>query len=187
MEDGPSSESRYTFTLSENALVEVLKINRDVTIQTHDSAVAEVIITRRAEQQKHLKYHQVVPKATPAGLRIEGKEDRKAYKRGITVEQQVTLRVPRQVNLEVRNIGGSVWIGEVEGPVTIEQVSNSLEMRVAGNAELTAKSIGGGIYISLPTVPETDPQSAAVSMTTRIGSGGVPILINKVSGSVFIR
>lgn len=200
-------ESRQTFQLASNPQVEVLNVNGAVIIQTSDSDLVEVEIVRQATRQKDLKYHRVNIEHAPASLIIQGKEDRAAYKRGINVQQQVKLTIPRQANLLLRGIGGPVLIGELEGPVRIEQVSGSVkigpirrldqsgiqisniggrvEMRFveAVNAELTARAIGGGINLNLPNV-ETYDQDAAVSMSTRIGTGGSPISILKVSGAV---
>lgn len=182
-------ESRQTFPLSANARVKIVNINRDVIIETSASEVAEVEIIRLAKRQRHLKYHPVSVEHSPAGLIIKGKEDQAAYRRGIEVKQHVTLKIPHQASLEVRNIGGSVRLGELYGPLNVEQVSGSLEIRLAENlnADLTAKYIGGGLYINLSNDDRVDPESAAVSVTRRIGTGGIPILISKVSGSVVIR
>ncbi|HKV33666.1 MAG TPA: hypothetical protein VJP89_05080 [Pyrinomonadaceae bacterium] len=72
-----------------------------------------------------------------------------------------------------------------QGGIQISNIGGRVEMRFAEalDAELTAKSIGGGININLPNV-ETYDQDPAVSMSTRIGTGGSPISILKVSGAV---
>lgn len=199
-------EIRQTFQLSANPRVEVMNVNGSVIIQTSDSDLVEVEIVRQAQRQKDLKYHQVSVAHTAGSLIIQGKEDRAAYRRGIHVQQQVKLKIPRHVSLLVKGIGGPVQIDELEGPVKIEQVSGDLratirrmdqggiqisniggrvEMRFSEvfNAELTAKSIGGGINLNLPNV-ETSDQDAALSMSARIGTGGSPISIVKVSGTV---
>lgn len=220
-------ETRQTLQLAPNPRIEVRNVNGQVTIQTSDSDVAEIEIVRRALRPRHLKYHQVSIEHTPASLIIKGQEDRRAYRRGIQVQQQVTLRIPRRVSLVVKGVGGPVQIGEVDGPVTVERVSGQVELGpVAGplavegaagdfsakvrrldesgiqisniggrvemrfaealNAELTAKSIGGGLFINFPNAPALALESA-VSVTARIGAGGSLISIFKVGGTVELR
>jgi DUF4097 and DUF4098 domain-containing protein YvlB len=223
-QEDASEESRQTFQLSANPRVEILNVSGRVRIETSDSNLAEVEIIRVARQQKHLKYHLVSVDYTPASLRIEGKEDRPAYERGIQVEQQVRVKIPRRVDLIIKGVGDSVSVGDIEGPLKAERVSGSLEigeiagpLEVAGaagdlratvtrldqrgirianvsgevelrftnelNAELEAKRIGGGVYVSLPNINTSHPESA-VSMNARIGNGGAPISILKVGGLV---
>jgi len=217
-------ESRQIFQLSANPRVEIFNVSGRVSIETSDSNLAEVEIVRVARQQKDLKYHLVSVEYTPATLRIQGKEDRTAYERGIQVEQQVRVKIPRRVDLVIKGIGDSVSVGDIDGPLKVERVSGSLEigeiagaLDVAGaagdlratvtrldqsgihianisgevelrftkelNAELEAKRIGGGVYVNLPNINMSNPESA-VSMNARIGNGGSPISILKVGGLV---
>lgn len=116
-------ESRQTFQLASSSRVEMLNINGQVTIETSDSNVAEVEIVRLAMRQSDLKYHRVNVEHMTGSLIIRGQEDRAAQERGVHVQQQVKLRIPRQVSLLVKGISGPVQIGELEGSVKVERVS----------------------------------------------------------------
>ena len=186
--DGNGNDSRWTLPLSSTPRVEVMNIPGEVIIETHDSITADVQIIHVAKRWRGSKDNLVAPPdPTATGLLIKGIDNRAAERRGVTVE--VRLRIPRESRLEVRNISGSVRIDELYESLKVEQVSSSLELGLAENlnADLTAKRIGGGLYINLSNGDRVDPDSAAGSVTRRIGAGGIPILISQVSGSVVIR
>lgn len=217
-------ETHQTFQLSSFPRIAVTNVNGRVMIESSDSDMAEVEVVRLARQRKDLKYHLVTIEHTADSLTIQGHEDRAAYGRGIQVEQQVKLKIPRRARLELKAIGGSVQIAELDGPVKVQQVSGALSiaqiagsldvMNVGGdlraavgqldqngihikqvggevelrfaeelNAELEAKSVGGGLYVNLPNVNLSGPESA-ISMSACIGAGGLPISIVKVGGTV---
>lgn len=222
--DEQRDENSQTFQLAGGARVEVLNVSGSVEIETVESGPAEVHVLRTAREAADLQYHQVTVEQTATGLLVRGLEDREAYKRGRQVRQQVKLRLPRDVSLSIRGVGGSVSIGEVDGEVRAERVGGMLEVGLAGgglevtnlgghlragvldvgqggmriskvgghvelhfrrevNADLEVSSLSGRLEVDLPNVTMLGPESP-VRMRARIGSGGAPLTISKVSGNI---
>ena len=131
-------ETHQTFQLSSFPRVAVLNINSRVTIESSDSDTAEVEIVRVARQQNDLKYHPVMIEHTADSLKIQGQENRAAYGRGIQVEQQLKLKIPRHVQLEIEGVGGAVHIGQIDGPLKVRRVSGALTIeQVAGSLDVS--------------------------------------------------
>ncbi|HEY0004855.1 MAG TPA: hypothetical protein VGB17_08585 [Pyrinomonadaceae bacterium] len=226
-EGAPGLEIRQSQQLQPGAQVEVAGINGKVLIETSDTDTAEILIERRARNQKDLDKREIIIEKTPTKLSIRA-EQRKLMGifdwGGNNAGENVTLKLPRKVALTARGVNGAVKIGEVEGalkvhgingrvelaqaldytevggvngPVNIavdrlgerglkiSGVNGSIELRLKEgiNADLQAKGMNGGVRSELPdVVVEKDPERSKFS--ARIGSGGAPIAISGINGSV---
>jgi Putative adhesin len=167
-QEGPRDETHQTFQLAGGARVEVRNVSGHLEIETAEAGTAEVSVVRTARSEGDLKYHQVTVEQTPTGLLVRGLEDREAYKRGRQVQQYVKLRLPRDVSLSIKGVGGGVTIGEVDGEVQAERVGGTLEVSLAG-AGLEVSNVGGHLRAGLP------------------GTGQRGIRISSVGGHVELR
>ncbi len=90
--------------------------------------------------------------------------------------------------LDISGVSGSSFatIAQMqERGVRVNNVSGQVELRfnMQLNADLNATSISGKVYLDVPNVSVRDrPDSSTVR--AQIGSGGSPIIINSVSGSL---
>jgi DUF4097 and DUF4098 domain-containing protein YvlB len=182
--DDGREEARQSFHLSANPRIEVTNVNGQVIIQTSDSAVVEVEIVRQAKRQKDLKYHPVIVEHTPDSVIIQGKEDRAAYKRGIHVEQQVTVKIPRQASLTVKRIGGSLQIDELEGPLKIEQVSGPVRIGpVAGRLAVTGTS--GDLRASVRSLDQIEIRNIGGDVELRFADAlNAELAVKSIGGGV---
>src|ERR1043165_5352089 len=98
-----------TSQLAAGARVEVRGINGTVDIETAAGATAEVHIVRSAHNRDDLNYHKIIVEQTANGLvvRNEKENDHGNHQ----VRHQVTLRLPRQIDLGVSGVNGRVTVG----------------------------------------------------------------------------
>jgi hypothetical protein len=64
-------------------------------------------------------------------------------------------------------------------------VSGSIEIGFKGevNADFTAKSVSGQVYLDVPNVTR-ESEEKSPNVRARIGAGGTPITISSVSGNI---
>ena len=106
----------------------------------------------------------------------------------------------------VNSISGDVRLGQVNGSldvssvsgglnttlvtlspqgIHIRSVSGSIEIGFKGevNADFTAKSVSGQVYLDVPNVTR-ESEEKSPNVRARIGAGGTPIKISSVSGNI---
>ena len=147
-------ETRRSFTLEPGARVEVVRINGAVNIKTADTDTAEVHIVRTANSAADLEYGRINIEVSPSSLEVrgEGRGGRGLWHRlwngGGQVRQEVTLVLPRRVELSAGHVNGSVQIGEVEGPVEVAHVNGRVEVaQSAGRAQVS--HVNGGVRVGV--------------------------------------
>ena len=100
-------------------------------------------------------------------------------------------------NLRVGQVNGSLDVVSISGGVhatlgglstqgiRVKSVSGSVEIGFKSdvNADFTAESVTGQVYIDMPNVIRDD-QTRSSNVRARIGSGGTPITISSVSGNI---
>ncbi|MDT5270097.1 MAG: hypothetical protein QOH49_2283 [Acidobacteriota bacterium] len=152
-------ETRQTFRLDAGARVEVSQINGTVTVTTADTDAAEVHIIRTASSPDDLEYGRINVETSPSSLvvRGEGQGGRGLWHRlwngGGQVRQEVTLVLPRRVELSAEHVNGAVQVGAVEGPVEVSHVNGRVE--VAQSAGHVAVShINGGVKFGISQLGE---------------------------------
>ncbi len=218
-------EMRQTFQLSPGARVEVYNINGAVEIETANVATAEVYIVRSAESKSDLEYRKVIVEQTDSSLAVHGVEDHNHH--NVRVHQRVTLKIPRQVELNLNDINGHAICGEIEGPVHLNDINGKVEVARASdhskindingsvtvtvaslgkeglelsdingrveikfadelNADLDVREVSGGIYSDLPLTMIVEGKVDRSNMRARIGSGGAPISIYDINGSLHL-
>src|ERR1051325_6794732 len=130
-------EINQTFTLDSGARVEVRGVNGTVDIETGNGATAEVHVVRKARNREDLNYHKIFVEQTAGGLVVRGEE--KNHDNGDhQVRHEVTLRLPRQIDLSVSGVNGRATVGAIEGPVAISGVNGAVDVAQAvGYANLS--------------------------------------------------
>jgi hypothetical protein len=143
-------ETRQTFRLEAGARVEVEGINGPVEINTAETDTAEVHILRTASNADALEYNKITVEATASELVVRGESNgghnlwRWLWGGGGHVKQEVTLTLPRRVELSTKGVNGSVTVGEIEGSVEVEGVNGRVEVAQSfGHSEI--KGINGNV------------------------------------------
>lgn len=171
---GQREETRQTFRLEEGARVEVRSINGAVEVRTAETDAAEVHIVRTGSSPEDLEYNRVTVEASPSSLVIRGERGggrglwRWLSGGGGQVRQEVTLVLPRRVELSAGHVNGSVRVGEVDGPVEVSHVNGRVEVaQASGRSEVS--HVNGGVKVGV----------------TRLGAEGMDV--SHVNGSVEVR
>ncbi|HEV7893546.1 MAG TPA: hypothetical protein VGP08_23230 [Pyrinomonadaceae bacterium] len=165
--------TRKTFTLDAGARVEVRGINGPVEIKTADTDTADVQVIRTGGAEA-LEHSNLTIEGSGSSLVVscENHDGGRGFFRWLwgtgNVRQEVTLTLPRRVDLLTRGVNGPVRVGEVDGPVSVEGVNGRVE--VAGASEhVSVNGVNGQVKFAV----------------ARLGSEGVDI--NGVNGNVEVR
>jgi DUF4097 and DUF4098 domain-containing protein YvlB len=91
----------------------------------------------------------------------------------------------------ISDVSGSVVITVVRlsaGGIKISDVSGRVEVRFGGeiNADIDVSDVSGNIQVDIPNVTVNGKIDSA-TFRGRVGSGGTPITVSDVSGSVKLR
>jgi hypothetical protein len=137
-----------TYTLSPGAQVEVRGINGSVDIETTAGATAEVHILRLARTRDDLNYHKVLIDQSASSLVVHGENNDQNNGNDHQVRQQVTLRIPRQVNLNVNGVNGKTTVGEIDGPVLLHGINGAVSVaQASGYSEISG--INGRVKVNI--------------------------------------
>ena len=128
-------------------------INGTVEVQTAETDTAEVHIVRTGSSPEDLEYNRVTVEASPSSLvvRGEGGGGRGFWHwlwGGGQVRQEVTLTLPRRVELSAGHVNGSVSVGEVEGPVEVSHVNGRVEVAQASGRSKVSH-VNGGVKLGV--------------------------------------
>lgn len=167
--------TRKTFTLDAGARVEVRGVNGPVEIKTADTDTADVQVVRTGSADA-LADSNLTIEGSSSGLVVSCESN--GGGRGLFgwlgggggggVRQEVTLTLPRRVELLTQGVNGQVRVGEVEGTVTVEGVNGRVE--VAGASEhVSVHGVNGQLKFAV----------------ARLGPEGVDI--EGVNGNVEVR
>lgn len=170
---GGREVTRKTFTLDAGARVEVRGVNGPVEIKTADTDTADVEVVRTGDADA-LANSNLTIEGSSSGLVVscENHDGGRGFFRwlggGGGVRHEVTLTLPRRVELLTKGVNGQVRVGEVEGPVSVEGVNGRVE--VAGASErVSVNGVNGQVKFA----------------AARLGSEGIGI--EGVNGNVEVR
>ncbi len=141
-------EIRRTFRVAPGTRVEISSIRGSVKVEAADTDIAEIRIVRSAQSRDALEQYKIGIENNPQSLIIRGEQRQRISGEGFgpDVRHQVTLRLPRRVNLSIQSISGQVQIGDVGGQLVVSSVSGSL---VAGaiDGQVQVSGVSGGVTI----------------------------------------
>ncbi|MDT5295541.1 MAG: hypothetical protein QOJ76_2421 [Acidobacteriota bacterium] len=152
-------ETRQTFRLEPGARVEVSDINGLVEISTTETDTAEVHVVLTGDSPDDLEDHKVTVDASPAGLVVHGENGgggrdlwRWLSGGGGQVKQEVTLALPRRVELLTQHVNGPLKVGEIDGSVEVAHINGRVEVaqsfgrcevaHVNGNVKIGVAQLG---------------------------------------------
>jgi hypothetical protein len=151
--------TRKTFTLDEGARVEVRGINGSVEVRTADTDTADVQVIRTADNAGSLEHSRLTIEGSPSNLVVscENHDGGRGFWRWLwgvgNVRQEVTLVLPRRVELLTKGVNGPVSVGEVDGPVSVEGVNGRVE--VAGSSgHVSMKGVNGQVKFTVARLGE---------------------------------
>lgn len=166
--------TRKTFTLDAGARVEVRGINGPVEIKTADTDTADVQVVRTGSADALANSSLTIEgSSTSLVVSCENNNGGRGFFRwlwggGGSIRQEVTLTLPRRVELLTKGINGQVRVGDVEGPVSVEGVNGRVE--VAGASEhVSVRGVNGQVKFAV----------------ARLGSDGLDI--KGVNGNIEVR
>src|SRR4030095_3927231 len=151
-------EFQQSYTRAPRSQVEVKGINGSVTIETTNGSTAEVHVIRSARKREDLEYRKVVVEQVGSRFIVRGENDSEG-RRHADVRQQIMLKLPRKVDLEVHGINGSVKAGEIEGHGSVSGVNGKVELTQVGGINKIS-GINGSVSVS---VARLDPEGMKIS------------------------
>ena len=141
-------EINQTYELAGGARVEVSGINGAVDIETSNSSTAEVHIVRSARTREDLDYHKIIIEHTANLLVVRGEKEKERGYGNRNVRQRVTLKLPRQVELNVSGVNGRTNVGEIDGPVRLSGINGAVEVAQAqGYSDISG--INGHVRVTI--------------------------------------
>ena len=162
-------EINQTYQLSAGARVEVRGINGTVDIETSSGNTAEVHIVRSARSREDLSYGRIIVEHTANSLIIRRENEKESGSRN--VRQRATIKLPRQVDLNVSGVNGRTTIGEVDGPVRVSGINGKVDVAQAvGYSDISG--INGQVKINISQLGERGIRVSGVN-------GGVELRFNE--------
>jgi DUF4097 and DUF4098 domain-containing protein YvlB len=132
------SEIHRQYQLAPNTTVEISQIAGPVEIETTTGEWAEINIVNSAETQADLNCLDSPVEQTPGKLVIRSK----SLCNIVRVNQRVTLKLPRNINLDLKQIAGDVRIGTTEGMVRLESIAGHVSTGSLQTAEMSSLASG---------------------------------------------
>jgi hypothetical protein len=152
-------ETRHSFRLDAGARVEVRGINGSVEINSGEADTADVRVVRTASSADDLEYGKIFVEQTSSGFVVRGENNsghsfwRWLWGGGGQVRQQVTMTVPRRVEILTKGVNGPVHVGEVEGSVEVEGVNGRVEVaQPFGHSDI--KGVNGNVRFGVSHLGE---------------------------------
>ena len=172
-----------TVTLSPGSSTRISGFNGKVTVETWDSDKAEINIQVRASSQEAMDRKPVIIESTDNTLVIKTENDKEGGKWSGDhgwVRHEVSVRLPRNGNLKVSGINGTVTVGQLTGEVGVSGVNGRVKVEQAGTvAELSG--INGGVSVVMMKLGEAGLRVSGIN-------GGVEIGIrSEVNADVDVR
>jgi hypothetical protein len=219
-------EIHRQYKLSPGARVEVSNINGPIEIETADTDKAEVHITRSWNGPADVNDRKLKVVDTTDSLTIHA-EGNSLRMGGNEVRHRVALKIPRRVDLTIKQVSDSLKVGEIDGSIHLNGLSWNAEMalaagqmeisRVSGTAVIRATKLDepginisnvsgrvelitpadlnanidvngnrGEVIIGLPHKVQEGTLNG-LRFRAQIGSGGAPISISNIIGTVSLR
>lgn len=174
-------EFNQSYQLAPGTRVEVSSIRGHVTILNSDSATAEVKIVRTARTQADLEYHKIEVQQTGNRLVVRGiQEPDNRRNQNIQVNHEVTLRLPRSIDLAVKSISGRLEAADVDGETLVNSISGSVKLGHVGG-KLQLNSVSGNLDVGNVG---GDARLTSISGNVRLGQMNSLLELTSVSGGV---
>jgi hypothetical protein len=150
-----TTEIRQTYQLQPGSRVELSGIRGTVNIETSDRSTADVDVTVTGRNSDEMK-SSLRLEQTADGLTIRGRTNNGGLLHRLfsgSIDQTVLLRLPRNIQLTVNGVNGTVSIGQVDGSVRVSGVNGKLEVvQTSGYTELSG--INGRVEVGVSRLDE---------------------------------
>jgi hypothetical protein len=154
-------EFQQSYTLAPGSQVEVKGINGSVTIETTGGTTAEVHVIRSARRREDLEFRKIVVEQVGNRFVVRGEGDSEGRRRA-EVRQQVMLKLPRKVDLEVHGINGSVKAAEIEGRGSVSGVNGKVELTQVGGINKIS-GINGSVSVNVARLDQEGMRISGVN------------------------
>lgn len=158
-----------TVTLNPGANVSVSGINGFVKVETSDGNSAEINILIKAADQRTIDCKPMTVVNTPDSLIIKSEYIKECKQPWGRIRHEVTLKLPRQINMKVSGVNGEVTIGQITGEIALSGINGKVTAAQAGFAT-NISGINGGVSVALMKI---NAQGLKVSGI----NGGVDIFV----------
>lgn len=203
-----SEEKHQTYQLAPGARVDVSFISGPVSVEaTAAGQTAEVHIYRSAPNSADLAYRKVLVEQTSAGLTIRQKTGGTEPSK-VNLLNRVVLRLPRNVSLSAKSIGGGFSVNGIGGTVELNSVSGDVRLSASSltDAGIRVSDVSGKVYLQLASGLNAElsisnttggvsnkvsglvlDQVDSSSYLARLGAGGPRIVVTNITGEVVIE
>ena len=155
-------EFSQTYELTAHAQVRIEGIAGPVTIETGDFARAELHVVRMAATQRELDCYRTQVSASRSSLTIEHVQDRNRDGcDSIRSRQEVRLRLPRSISIDLESIAGAVEIGATDGMVRLSSIAGRTTLARVRTADIN--SIAGRLTMGLAPVGQEGVEVSSVA------------------------
>jgi len=151
-------ESHQIYDLEPGSTVRVTGIAGPVLIETGSGDYAEVDILRMAATERELQCYRTEVSASADSLTIRHVQSRERSCNSIRSRQEVRLRLPPSVNIDLSTIAGRVEIGPVDGMLRLESIAGRVTVARARAVEID--SLAGGLSLGVAALA---PQGVRIS------------------------
>lgn len=127
---------------ADTALTQVLvfRVPGKVKVETADTDSVEVLVVRSARARKDFERQKVrIDKDEGLSIRLLGDRESGQVPE---IRQRVIIRAPRKAGVEIREIGGDVSIGKIDGYLSVFQVDGNVRAERASAAVFVVDVIG---------------------------------------------
>ena len=174
-----------TYQLTAGAHVDVSNISGPVSIEATEDSSAEVSIYRRAPNPADLAYRKVYVEQTSSGLTI-GQKPGSGEPDSVDLLNRVVLKLPRQVSVSGKSIGGDFNISGVDGTVKLNGISGSVNAKQL-NGTLTVSGVSGNVRVAVTRINDAGLRVTGVSGNVYLGLASdlnAELSVSNTSGGV---
>ena len=173
-------EINQTYQLAPGTRVEISSIRGPVEITNADAATAEVQIIRTARTRADLEHHKIEVQHSGNSLVVRGVQEPERRWENIQVDHRVILKLPRQIDLSVSSISGSLKAGNVDGQTNVSSISGSANIgNVGGKLQVT--SVSGSLDVGNVGAAA---RVTSISGDLRVGQVNGSLDVSSISGGV---
>src|SRR6476659_1003129 len=149
-------ETRKTFQLKPGEKVWIQGINGRVEIQTSDTGTAEVYVKRTGQDANSLQRRQIIVEQNPDGLLVRSRQVFNGvwdHLFGHDPKEEVVIKAPRQIALQLRGINAKVYVTDIDGPLEMKGMNGNAEIGEVGES-LSLDGINGSVVVGLKKLDE---------------------------------
>jgi len=175
------NEIHRQYRLAPNVTVEISMIAGPVEIDTASGESAEINFVDSAETQADLDCSHIRIEQTAGKLVIRSE----ALCPIVKVRQRVMLKLPRNVNLDLKNIAGDVRLGPSEAMVRLESIAGHVRTRSLQAAEMS--SLARGLSMEVDRIGERGVRLSSITGGIDLGLSdnlNAEFVANSIIGNV---